>query len=280
MLDWHGLQPGTVINNEVLCEIFECSEQGGMRRSLRKNSLVIVSNHVKSLYDDRWDENILHYTGMGRFGDQSLNFMQNKTLNESITNGVEVHLFEVFKVKEYTYRGQVQLADLPYQEFQPDDDGQTRKVWIFPVALIGDGRGFQPSEDTIRSVQESKERKARKMSLEDLKRRATNARKTSSRRSGLVTTHDRDAYVAEYAKRRANGICQLCEELAPFHNKQGEPYLETHHVEWLARGGEDSIENTVALCPNCHKKMHILDLRTDVEKLKSKALEGVIVEAN
>ena len=45
------------------------------------------------------------------------------------------------------------------------------------------------------------------------------------------------------------------------------PFLETHHVIWLADGGDDSIENTVALCPNCHKKMHVLNLDEDVDKL-------------
>lgn len=58
-------------------------------------------------------------------------------------------------------------------------------------------------------------------------------------------------------------------------NKQGEPYLETHHIVWLARGGEDSIENTVALCPNCHKKMHVLDLPTDVAKIMTKARQEI-----
>lgn len=48
------------------------------------------------------------------------------------------------------------------------------------------------------------------------------------------------------------------------------PYLETHHIVWLARGGEDTIFNTVALCPNCHKRMHILDLEADKTKLLSK----------
>ncbi|MFF2855573.1 restriction endonuclease [Peribacillus sp. NPDC058002] len=28
--------------------------------------------------------------------------------------------------------------------------------------------------------------------------------------------------------------------------------------------------NTIALCPNCHDKMHVLDLEGDVRKLKEK----------
>ena len=39
---------------------------GGMRRSLTTNSLVIVSDHTKELYDDKWVDDVLHYTGMGK----------------------------------------------------------------------------------------------------------------------------------------------------------------------------------------------------------------------
>ena len=77
----------------------------------------------------------------------------------------------------------------------------------------------------------------------------------------------RDRYVSEYAKRRAQGICQLCGEPAPFDDRDGVPFLETHHIIWLADGGADSVTNTVALCPNCHRKMHILDSEEDINRL-------------
>ena len=80
----------------------------------------------------------------------------------------------------------------------------------------------------------------------------------------------RDPYIAEYAKFKAKGICQLCGKPAPFNDSKGRPYLESHHIVWIANGGEDTIENTVALCPNCHKKMHIVADETDVETLLSK----------
>ena len=65
-----------------LTETFQCSTQGGMRRSHETNTLIIVSNHLKSIYKDRWDgeAGTLHYTGMGTQGDQELSFAQNKTL--------------------------------------------------------------------------------------------------------------------------------------------------------------------------------------------------------
>ena len=55
-----GLPLGVDIDNSRLCEIFRCSPQGGMRRSKQTNTLVIVSNHVESIYEDRWDASIPH----------------------------------------------------------------------------------------------------------------------------------------------------------------------------------------------------------------------------
>ncbi|HDR7417805.1 TPA: HNH endonuclease [Bacillus cereus] len=69
-------------------------------------------------------------------------------------------------------------------------------------------------------------------------------------------------------------MCQLCDQPAPYLNKKGEPHLHIHHIEWLSRGGEDSIYNTVALCPNCHDKMHVQDLEEDVRKLKEKIMKN------
>lgn len=88
--------------------------------------------------------------------------------------------------------------------------------------------------------------------------------RTSIKSSGFK----RSAEVVKETKRRANGICQLCKKPAPFIDKKGNPYLESHHVIWLSRGGGDSTANTVALCPNCHTKMHVLDKPEDIEKLK------------
>ena len=88
---------GEEINNEQLCDLFKCSPQGGMRRSKKTNTLVLISHHIESVYDDRWIGDTFHYTGMGLEGDQRLDFAQNRTLAESQKNGVEVHLFEVFK---------------------------------------------------------------------------------------------------------------------------------------------------------------------------------------
>ena len=51
--------------------------------------------------------------------------------------------------------------------------------------------------------------------------------------------------------------------------ENGKPFLESHHIVWLSKGGEDTVENSTALCPNCHRKMHMLNLRRDIKKLKA-----------
>lgn len=264
------LTPGDVINNDQLCGIFKCGPQGGMRRSHKTNTLVLVSNHVKSVYDDRWnEEDILHYTGMGQEGPQRIDFMQNKTLAESTTNGVSVYLFEVFETQKYTFFGEVHLADEPYQERQPDVHDNPRNVWMFPLALADNQPPPVISQHLFQKTREKKAKALKRLSDDVIKERAESAPANAGVQNTLAKQFVRDQNVAEFAKRRAAGSCQLCKQLAPFTTKAGVPYLETHHIVWLSEGGEDSISNTVALCPNCHRKMHSLNLESDNEKLRN-----------
>lgn len=83
----------------------------------------------------------------------------------------------------------------------------------------------------------------------------------------------RSASLIEIAKLKAKGICQLCGKPAPFNDKQGKPYLEVHHIVWLSRGGTDTLDNVIAICPNCHSKMHIVNNQQDVQHLLKAAKE-------
>lgn len=258
---------GDVITHTELIKEYGVGAMSGMRRSKANNCLVLISDHTKRLYDDRWYGDVLHYTGMGKKGDQVLSGNQNRTLYDSRINGVELHLFEVLNPTEYTYHGIVKLVEDPYQENQPDEDGVIRKVWMFPIMPVGPKAEIDSKK--IEASHNRKRQKAEGMSLTDLKQAA---RDRSSDNPGNRTVKsvqkERDAFVSEYAKRLANGKCDLCKQPAPFNKKDGSPYLETHHVVWLADGGADSIDNTVALCPNCHRKMHIVNDPADVAVLK------------
>ncbi|WP_243765237.1 HNH endonuclease [Bacillus arachidis] len=141
-----------VVNNQQLCEVFLCAPQGGMRKSNRTNTLTLISDKTK-LYDDRVDGEIYHYTGMGQTGDQKMSG-QNLTLAESDQNGVEIHFFEVMKQREYTYRGQVELAGAPYQDQQKGQDERQRLVWIFPLRLKDSNVKFTKLSSTTNGKQE------------------------------------------------------------------------------------------------------------------------------
>lgn len=252
-----GINIGDHLTNNELCQLFKCGNMGGMRRSKKTGTLVIISDHTKNFYHDEWKDGILHYTGMGKNGDQVLEGNQNGTLYHSDTNGVNVHLFEVLEKSVYTYKGIVKLAAQPYQAAQETFDGEMRSVWIFPV---------KPVLDIEEWAIEVMEKEAVTLSNTELYKRVK-TEKCESRKPRTVETkvYDRNPYLKELVKRIAEGKCQYCGETAPFIDKNGEPYLEEHHVTWLARGGSDTIDNVVVVCPNCHTKAHVLD--DDITKI-------------
>jgi len=68
--------------------------------------------------------------------------------------------------------------------------------------------------------------------------------------------YTRSAAIRKYVKARANGHCEGCGKQAPFVNRDGKPYLHAHHVHELSKGGKDTPDTVVALCPNCHYRVH------------------------
>ena len=214
---------------------------------------MLICDHTKGLYDDMWHGDVLHYTGMGKVGDQVLAGNQNKTLYESGRNGIHVHLFEVLDPAEYTYRGEVKLVDKPYQDIQNDDNGHPRKVWMFPIKPVDSSHLITPKKNTLATTpkadsqavidkkmkvleENASEEFAAGLPDDQLKEAAkTRGKKRVPERHITTVQRDRDPYVSEHVKRRTGGICDLCSMPAPFDNK-GRPYLESHHVKWLSEG--------------------------------------------
>ena len=60
-----------------------------------------------------------------------------------------------------------------------------------------------------------------------------------------------------YCENMGSDICEECGLPAPFvRASDGTPYLEVHHRQPLASDGLDTVDNAVAVCPNCHRKAH------------------------
>jgi len=108
-----------------------------------------------------------------------------------------------------------------------------------------------------------------------LKRGITGKPKGHHFPSAKTSSHSvyyRDPMVKAWVLDNAKGTCELCDELGPFLDKTGHHFLEEHHVIPLAEGGSDTIENAVALCPNCHRKCH---LGQDIESTRMELLDKV-----
>lgn len=266
------LAPGQRISNESLCARFLCGPQGGMRKSNRQNCLVLFTDHAKSLYDDRWDsDGVLHYTGMGLVGDQTLS-RGNKTLAEAPVTGIRVFYFERFTGKStaFIFVGEVELVDNPYQEVQLDTEGNARSVWVFPMRLLSGAPVPEIPAEDLSATWVARQKAVKALSDQELEQRLSNRHQSSSELVRRVSSvqRPRDPLVVEFALRRARGSCELCEQPAPFLKPDGEPFLEVHHIEWLAKGGPDTVDNVAALCPNCHRLMHSRDKIESRRKLK------------
>lgn len=73
-----------------------------------------------------------------------------------------------------------------------------------------------------------------------------------------VTVFTRRPQVVSWVREASNGTCESCGAPAPFQSG-GQPFLEVHHVIPLSEGGLDTVENAVAVCPNCHRNFHLGD---------------------
>lgn len=72
----------------------------------------------------------------------------------------------------------------------------------------------------------------------------------------VIKSFARDPKIRAWIRFNANGVCEGCESSAPFLRENDRPFLEVHHLRPLASGGSDTIANAIALCPNCHRRLH------------------------
>lgn len=89
------------------------------------------------------------------------------------------------------------------------------------------------------------------------KERIKKAPKKPKKVAVITYVYERSADIVAEALIRANGVCEKCHSLAPFIRKKNKtPYLEVHHKIRLSDGGNDTMKNVLALCPNCHREAH------------------------
>jgi hypothetical protein len=91
----------------------------------------------------------------------------------------------------------------------------------------------------VRVGQQLMESNVEALSDERLEQLARSMGKEHPKKSTLLTNqYERSEHVSRWAKRRAKGLCDLCDEPAPFSTSSG-PYLECHHIVHLSERGPD-----------------------------------------
>lgn len=104
---------------------------------------------------------------------------------------------------------------------------------------------------------EKKVQESIKLTKDERKKRLKAAPKTPKQKAVTSITYDRNPDVVAEVLERAKGVCEQCIEDAPFlRAKDKTPYLEVHHKIPLKDGGFDTVENALAVCPNCHRELH------------------------
>ena len=77
-------------------------------------------------------------------------------------------------------------------------------------------------------------------------------------RAKKIQNHlDRGSAVTKALKSLLGAKCQVCGWMG-FKKKNGEDFIEAHHIVQLSEKKEGSLctENVVLLCPNCHREIH------------------------
>lgn len=123
-----------------------------------------------------------------------------------------------------------------------------KPLGVTVVSLKSNGQSAVEFEKAIEASLRDKAGRAKRLAA---------APKLPKQRVSVQQVFVRNADVVAAVLERARGKCEICGEAAPFMSrKTRRPYLEVHHKKRLALGGEDTVENAIATCPNCHRESH------------------------
>ncbi|MEM3796863.1 MAG: YDG/SRA domain-containing protein [Candidatus Bathyarchaeia archaeon] len=134
------LKVGDILSNREISRIFNVCTRRGIRYSgsLKTGikhvvlTTVIVKTpeeRVENPYHDRFEGEILLYTGEGRFGDQQMT-RGNLVLKMQIEKRFPLFVFEKKSLGKYMFLGQYNVESVQTEK-QPDVKGKLRSVFIY-----------------------------------------------------------------------------------------------------------------------------------------------------
>lgn len=243
---------GQVYKRSCIHDLYGGSRQRGIAASKDKPMIFIFSGKEGKTYgyEDGWqNKNTFFYTGEGQVGDQEFK-EGNKALKDHIENGKDVYLLESLGGKGL-YRFISQLTCIGYHFAQGIDKlNNFRTIIIFEFERTS--KVSQDSENIEQEIESTNLEELRKLAMYA----ANNSSTTATLQERKTIIRKRAAAIKKYALVRSEGICEACEQFAPFHTTKDEPFLEVHHLTRLSDGGLDHPKHVAAICPNCHKRVH------------------------
>lgn len=107
------------------------------------------------------------------------------------------------------------------------------------------------------------------------KGKSTAGKKT---RAGTIIGYERNPTIRKASLNRADGVCEYCEQPARYYKSNGEPLLESHHIDAVSKGGADDVWSVAAIHPDCHAAAHHSAIKKQIntklrEALQSKKLQ-------
>ena len=192
----------------------------------------------------------------------------NRSIRDHAQDGRALYLFKSLgKGKPHRYIGEFVLANHSIRR-GPDRNGDERDIIVFHLMPV-DVKQDQPNEPAPAAASSP-------AILAEARVKALAACSGPGGTAGEVavqTLYERSKAVRDYVLMRADGACECSSKAAPFQRADGSPYLEVHRTTRLSDGGLDHPRHTAAVCPNCHREIHVgengvgrnNDLKTRIE---------------
>jgi 5-methylcytosine-specific restriction protein A len=226
---------------------FGGQQQGGIITPSAHPVVIIITGEegLEHGYADRYrPDGVFEYFGEGQVGDMRLR-AGNKAIVEHSAAGKSLLLFRK-SADGLRFEGEM-VCEGYHNEVAPDRNGIERSAIVFEL------RRLEAIADKV-EVEDEENAGANLDALRELALAAANL--PSQGKSQARNVYQRSRDVRRYVLARANGQCEGCTCDAPFVRPDGDPYLEPHHLRRLSDGGPDHPAHVIALCPNCHRRVH------------------------
>jgi 5-methylcytosine-specific restriction enzyme A len=228
---------------------FGGQQQGGIITPSQYPVVILITGEegLTHGYADRLrDDGVFEYFGEGQVGDMTLQ-RGNLAIVSHSAEGKGLLLFRKAN------GGLRFLGEMVYENHQikmaADRDGNQRNAIVFELRRLN--AVFERMEEDVATP-------APNTTLDQL--RALALASTNNSEAGTSSTtrtvFQRSQDVRRYVLARSSGNCEGCHSPAPFVRRDGSPYLEPHHIRRLSDGGPDNPAFVIALCPNCHRRVH------------------------